>query len=103
MVVGRDELVVHVILRWAVRPHRRAIESKRAGSHDQGRGALGQFASPYFVLGRLQRSTYIPVRLALQAPSGLVWLATLPRARRPAVPADADAGLFRSLGQQFQQ
>src|SRR5262249_5238372 len=42
--------------------------------------ALGQFASPYFVLGRLQRSTYIQVRLALQAPSGLVWLATWPSA-----------------------
>ena|SRR5438105_7065797 len=57
--------------------------------------ALGQFASPDLlssrlvaaplssnghVLGRLQRSTYIQVRLALQAPSGLVWLATCPSA-----------------------
>src|SRR5713101_7947183 len=42
---------------------------------------LGQFASPYFVLGRQQRSTYIQVLLALLAPSGLVWLATWPRTR----------------------
>src|SRR6266849_2301079 len=41
---------------------------------------LGQFASPYFVLGRQQRSTYTHVRLALLAPSGLVWLATWPSA-----------------------
>src|SRR2546422_9413095 len=70
---------------------------------------LGQFASPYqlssrlaagplsskcHVLGRQQRSTYIQVRLALLAPSGvvvraegrspearagLIWLATWPR------------------------
>src|SRR5438552_16803029 len=39
---------------------------------------LGQFASPYFVLGRQQRSTYTHVRLALLALSGLVWLATWP-------------------------
>jgi hypothetical protein len=30
------------------------------------------------VLGRQQRSTYTNVRLALLAPSGLVWLATWP-------------------------
>src|SRR2546422_3854214 len=42
------------------------------------RPVLGQFASPYFVLGRQQRSTYTHVRLALLAPSGLVRLATRP-------------------------
>src|SRR5713226_2984617 len=41
-----------------------------------GKTVLGQFASPYFVLGRQQRSTYTHVRLALLASSGLVWLAT---------------------------
>jgi hypothetical protein len=38
----------------------------------------GQFASPYFVLGRRQPSTYTHVRLGLTTPSGLVWLATCP-------------------------
>jgi len=43
-------------------------------------GALGQFGSPYFVLARRQPSTYTHVRLGLPTRSGLVWLATCPRA-----------------------
>src|SRR6266852_2540772 len=37
------------------------------------------FSSKRHVLGRQQRSTYTHVRLALLAPSGLVWRATWPR------------------------
>src|SRR6266540_7002252 len=39
---------------------------------------LDQVASPYFVLGRQQPSTYTHVRLGLLLPSGLVWLAIWP-------------------------
>ncbi len=56
----------------------REIGARAEVRHRRVASVLGQFTSPYFVLGRQRRSTYTYVRLAPLAPSGLVWLATWP-------------------------